>query len=107
MYNFLIRKHEGKGIIWKTWNKFDNINKYFKDIQWEGVDWMHLTQDKDHWFVLIIVWLLQRTGNLTTIFSSILLHGVFRLVSQSVSWLVVRKLLFSWFLFSFSFFKGL
>jgi hypothetical protein len=27
-----------------------NINIDLKEIGWEGVDWIHLAQDRDHWW---------------------------------------------------------
>jgi hypothetical protein len=29
----------------------DNIRKYLREIRWEGVDWIHLVQDRDEWWV--------------------------------------------------------
>jgi hypothetical protein len=34
-----------------TWN---NIKMDHKEIRWEGVDWMHLVQDRDQWQALFI-----------------------------------------------------
>jgi hypothetical protein len=31
----------------------DNIRVDIKEIWWEGVDWMHLAQDKDKWRALV------------------------------------------------------
>jgi hypothetical protein len=31
----------------------DNIRKDFREISLEGVDWMHLAQDWDNWWVLV------------------------------------------------------
>jgi hypothetical protein len=31
----------------------DNIKIDLKEIGWEGVDWMHLTQDRDQWRNLV------------------------------------------------------
>jgi hypothetical protein len=28
----------------------DNIKTHFKEIEWEGVDWIHLALDRDHWW---------------------------------------------------------
>jgi hypothetical protein len=31
--------------LWRRWE--DNIRMNLREIGWEGVDWIHLTQDKD------------------------------------------------------------
>jgi hypothetical protein len=31
----------------------DNIRIHFREIVWEGVDWMHLAQNKDQWWDLV------------------------------------------------------
>jgi hypothetical protein len=31
----------------------DNINMPVKEIKWEGVDWIHLAQDRDQWRTLV------------------------------------------------------
>jgi hypothetical protein len=33
----------------------DNIKMYPKGIGWEGVDWIHLLQDRDQWRALVNV----------------------------------------------------
>jgi hypothetical protein len=38
---------EGLGVIG------DNIKMDFKDIGWDGVDWIHLAQDRDRWRELV------------------------------------------------------
>jgi hypothetical protein len=35
----------------RTWG--GNINMEVRDIRWEGLDWMHLSQDRDQWRVLV------------------------------------------------------
>jgi hypothetical protein len=30
-----------------------NIRMDFREIGWEGVDWMHLSQDRDQWRALV------------------------------------------------------
>jgi hypothetical protein len=37
---------------WKT-HAFKQNNTKMKGIGWEGVDWIHLAQDKDQWWVLV------------------------------------------------------
>jgi hypothetical protein len=31
----------------------DNIKMYLKDIRCEGMDWIHLAQDRNQWWVLV------------------------------------------------------
>jgi hypothetical protein len=31
----------------------DNIGMYFREIEWESVDWMHLAQDRDQRWALM------------------------------------------------------
>jgi hypothetical protein len=54
VYKILIGKPEGKrplGIPRRTWR--DNIRMDFREMSWEGVDLMHLAQDKDQWRALV------------------------------------------------------
>jgi len=44
----LVGKREGKtplGISRRNWE--DNIKMDLREIAWEGVDWMHLAQERD------------------------------------------------------------
>jgi hypothetical protein len=42
----LVGKPEGK----RPRHRWEyNIRIYLGEIRWEGVDWMHLAQDRDHW----------------------------------------------------------
>jgi hypothetical protein len=60
----------------------DNIRMEVRERGWEGVDWMHLVQDRDQWQVLVNTVMNLQTGNfltdsVTVSFSRrILLHGV-------------------------------
>jgi hypothetical protein len=53
-YKIVIRKLEGKKPLriprhrWKN-----NIRMDFREIGWEGVDWMHLAQDRDQWRAVV------------------------------------------------------
>jgi hypothetical protein len=50
----LIGKREGKrqlGRYRRRWE--DNIRMYLREIEWEAVDWMHLSQDREIWRVLV------------------------------------------------------
>jgi hypothetical protein len=46
VYKILVGKPERKRSK-RRWE--DNISIYLREIGWEGVDWMHLIQDMDHW----------------------------------------------------------
>jgi hypothetical protein len=51
--NILVRKPEGKrplGRLRRRWE--DDIRMYLRENEWEGVDWMHLAQDRDQWRAL-------------------------------------------------------
>jgi hypothetical protein len=46
----LARKPEGKRPFRRLWYKWeDNIRRDLREIWWEGVDWIHLAQDR--WMV--------------------------------------------------------
>jgi hypothetical protein len=52
-YNILVGKPEGKRPIRRyrlRWE--DNIRMDCKELGWEGVDWMHLSQGSDQWRAL-------------------------------------------------------
>jgi hypothetical protein len=46
-YKILVGKPEGKtlGRCRRKWE--DNIRMHLREIEWEGVDWVHLAQDGD------------------------------------------------------------
>jgi hypothetical protein len=49
-HKILVGKPEGKRPLAKpkrTWE--DNIRIDIKEIGWQGVDWMHMAQDRDQW----------------------------------------------------------
>jgi len=53
-YKILVRKPEWKKPLGRhrcRWE--DNIRINLREIGWEGVDWMHLAQDKDQWQDLV------------------------------------------------------
>jgi hypothetical protein len=50
VYKILVAKSEGKRPLGRTkrgWE--DNIRMHIREIGWEGVDWMHLAQDRYQW----------------------------------------------------------
>jgi hypothetical protein len=53
-YNILVVKSEWKGPLGRPMRRWEeNIRLDLREIGWEGVDWMHLAQDKDQWRVLV------------------------------------------------------
>jgi hypothetical protein len=47
-YNISVVQPEGKMSLGKPWRRWeDNIRMYLRERGWEGVDWMHLAQDRD------------------------------------------------------------
>jgi len=51
-YNILVRKPEGKRPLGRPRHRGeDNIIMNLRNIRWEGVDWIHLAQDRDQWRV--------------------------------------------------------
>jgi hypothetical protein len=53
-YNILVGKPDGKrslGIPRHRWE--DNIRMDLREIGWEGVDRMHLAEDRDQWRALV------------------------------------------------------
>jgi len=53
-YNILVGKPEGKRPFGKLRHKWeDNIKMDIWEMRWEGVDGIHLTQDRDQWWALV------------------------------------------------------
>jgi hypothetical protein len=51
VYKMLVRKCEGKRMLGGPRCRWeDNIRMDIRDTGWEGVDWMLLVQDRDHWW---------------------------------------------------------
>jgi hypothetical protein len=53
-YNFLFGKPKGKrplGRPERGWE--DNIRIDLREVGWEGVDWIHLAQDRNHWRAVV------------------------------------------------------
>jgi hypothetical protein len=49
-HKILIRKSEGKRPCGRPRRRCkDNIKMVLSEIGWEGMNWMHLSQDKDQW----------------------------------------------------------
>jgi hypothetical protein len=54
VYTILVGKPEGKTPLGRSRRRWeDNIKMDLKAIGWEGVEWIHLAQDRDKWRALV------------------------------------------------------
>jgi hypothetical protein len=49
----LIGKPEGKRPLARPKRKWEHIRVDLREIEWEGVDWMSLAQDRDQWWTVV------------------------------------------------------
>jgi hypothetical protein len=53
-YNMLVGKPEGKRPLGRPRSRLENnIRMDRREIGWEGVDWIHLAQDRDKWWNVV------------------------------------------------------
>jgi hypothetical protein len=53
-YNILIEKSEGKRLLGRPSHRWDtNIRLDLGEMEWEGVDYIRLTQDRYQWWDLV------------------------------------------------------
>jgi hypothetical protein len=45
----LVGKTKGKRPLWTRHRWEDNIETDLSEIRWDGVDWIHLAEDRDQW----------------------------------------------------------
>jgi hypothetical protein len=83
VYRILVGNPKGKrsyGRPRRSWEY--NIRRDLREIEWEGVDWIHLAQDRDQWWAPVNTVMNFRVplkaGNFLTVRFSrrTLLHGV-------------------------------
>jgi hypothetical protein len=49
-YSIFLGKPGGKRTLGRQASRWeDNIGMDLREIRWEGVDWMHLSRDRDQW----------------------------------------------------------
>jgi hypothetical protein len=54
VYNILVGKPERKRPLGRPRCRWeDHIRMNLREIGWEGVEWMHLVQDRDQWQALV------------------------------------------------------
>jgi hypothetical protein len=53
-YNIMAVKHEEKKPLGRLKHRWeDNIRMDLTEIWWEGVEWMHLAQDRNQWQAIV------------------------------------------------------
>jgi hypothetical protein len=52
-YNILAGKPEGKRPLGRPRRRWEDIRIDLRETGWEGVDWIHLAQDRDLWRALV------------------------------------------------------
>jgi hypothetical protein len=53
-YRILVEKPEGKRPLGRPRRRWvDNIKMDLREIGWDGMDWIHLAQDRDQWRALV------------------------------------------------------
>jgi hypothetical protein len=53
-YRILLGKPEGKRPLGRPRRRLvDNIKINFREIEWDGIDWIELAQDRDQWRALV------------------------------------------------------
>jgi hypothetical protein len=54
VYRILVGKPEGKRPLGRPRRRWvDNIKMDFREIGWDGMDWIELAQDRDYWTALV------------------------------------------------------
>jgi hypothetical protein len=46
LYNIVVGKPEGKRTLGRPRHRWEDIKMNLRKIEWEGVDWMHMAQDR-------------------------------------------------------------
>jgi hypothetical protein len=53
-YRILVGNPEGKRPLGRPrYRRVDNINMNLREIRWDGMDWIDLTQDRDQWRAVV------------------------------------------------------
>jgi hypothetical protein len=54
VYRILVAKPEGKRPLGRPRRRWvDNMKQNFREIGWDGVDWIDVAQDRDQWRALV------------------------------------------------------
>jgi hypothetical protein len=52
-YSILVGKPIGKRPLGRFRRRWEDVRVDLREIGWEGVDWMHLAQDRDQWRAVV------------------------------------------------------
>jgi hypothetical protein len=53
-YRILVGKPEGKRPLGRPRRRWvDNIKVHLREIEWDGMDWIYVVQDRDQWRALV------------------------------------------------------
>jgi hypothetical protein len=52
-YRVLVEKQEGKSPLGRPRSWVNNIKMDLREIGWDGMDWIDLTQDRDQWRAIV------------------------------------------------------
>jgi hypothetical protein len=54
VYRILVGKPKGKGPLERPRHRWEGgIKMDLREMGWQGVEWIHLAQDRDHWWALV------------------------------------------------------
>jgi hypothetical protein len=54
LYKVLVGKHEGESPLRRLRHRWeDGIRLDLREIGWEGVEWIHLAEDRDQWWASV------------------------------------------------------
>jgi hypothetical protein len=61
VYSIFVRNPRGRKPLGRPRRRWkDNIRMYLRKVVWDGVDWIHVTQDRDQWRAVV------EDGNVTS-----------------------------------------
>jgi hypothetical protein len=56
VYGILVRRPEGRRPLGKPWRRWeDNTKMDLREVEWEGMDWIELAEDRNTWQALLNV----------------------------------------------------
>jgi hypothetical protein len=63
----LVRKSDRKSLHRRPKHRWRVIKMYLKEMEWEGVEWMHLAYDRNQWWALANAGISLLVPNLTNL----------------------------------------